>query len=99
MSLNRTSIVESCESTFGHKGLAAFTMGRSKGEQECGRDVRKNGISQQPMNENGIRFLRQERFWNLLLLEEEKIDFTLFLTVLYFGPIGIQFTSFKLWSP
>ena len=71
----------------------------SKGEQECGRDVRKNGISQQPMNENGIRFLRQERFWNLLLLEEEKIEFTLFLTVLYFGPIGIQFTSFKLWSP
>ena len=53
----------------------------SKGEQECGRDVRKNGISQQPMNENGIRFLRQERFWNLLLLEEEKIEFTLFLTV------------------
>ena len=71
----------------------------SQGEQECGRDVRKNGISQQPMNENGIRFLRQERFWNLLLLEEEKIEFTLFLTVLYFGPIGIQFTSFKLWSP
>ena len=26
-------------------------------------------------------FLRQERFWNLLLLEEEKIEFTLFLTV------------------
>ena len=52
-----------------------------QGEQECGRDVRKNGISQQPMNENGIRFLRQERFWNLLLLEEGKIEFTLFLTV------------------
>ena len=52
-----------------------------EGEQECGQVVRKNGISQQPMNKKGICFLRQERFWNLLLLEEEKIDFTPFLTV------------------
>ena len=43
-----------------------------KGEQESQVDVRKNGISQQPMKENGIRFLRQKRFWNRRACEERK---------------------------
>ena len=49
-----------------------------KGEQEYPRDVRKNGISQQPMNENGIRFLRQKRFWNQRACEERKQHYVMF---------------------
>ena len=49
-----------------------------KGEQELQLDVRKNGISQQPMNENGIRFLRQKRFWNQRLCEERKQHYVMF---------------------
>ena len=41
-----------------------------KGEQESQWNVRKNGISQQLMNENGIQFLRQKRFWNQRACEE-----------------------------
>ena len=49
-----------------------------KGEQELQLDVRKNGISQQPMNENGIRFLRQKRFWNQRACEEGKQNYVMF---------------------
>ena len=50
----------------------------SQGEQELQLDVRKNGISQQPMNENGIRFLRQKRFWNQRACEERKQHYVMF---------------------
>ena len=35
----------------------------------------ENGISQQPINENGIRFLRVKRFWNPPTCEERKTVF------------------------
>ena len=48
--------------------------------------MRKNGISQQPMNENGIQFLRQKRFWNRRAREERKHHYVMFciVNILYF---------------
>ena len=62
--------------TKGHKDT--LLEEEEKGEQELQLDVRKNGISQQPMNENGIRFLRQKRFWNQRLCEERKQHYVMF---------------------
>ena len=70
------------------KSSRSFT----KGEQELQWDVRKNGISQQPMNENGIRFLRQKRFWNRRACEAGKQQYVMFFPQSYFWPIGIEFT-------
>ena len=43
-----------------------------KGNENDPKKTAENGISQQPINENGIRFLRVKRFWNPPTCEERK---------------------------
>ena len=46
--------------------------GCHKGNENDPKKTAENGISQQPINENGIRFLRMKRFWNPRTCEERK---------------------------
>ena len=44
-----------------------------KGNENEPKKTAENGKSQQPINENGIRFLPVKRFWNQPTSEERKI--------------------------
>ena len=52
-----------------------------KGNKKSPKKTAENEISQQPMDNNGIRFLRLKRFWNVKQKRTENIMFSLFFPV------------------